>query len=231
MAPVRRANPEEGSSEILDLLEEAARSSAVDSAEWRAPVFRRWRVAAGQVITEAGTAVTDVHVVASGTIELRRPGDPRRAVISVLRRGGVIGDVPELLGRVHHADAVAVSDAELVSLRPDRLATMLAESPGLARAWSVSLAERVLESRERLGELLAGHLDHRVGAVLLRRVDLDGRVDLTQEAMARLLGVQRSSINEAIRRLELRGLVRRGYGHVVVTDRDGLAALVSPDCP
>lgn len=227
MSPLRRASPDEGSTEILDLLEESARASSVDATEWRAPAFRRWRVPAGEMIIEAGTPVTDVHVVASGTVELRRPADPRRAVISVLRRGGVFGDVPHVLDRVHHVDAVTASDAEFISLRSDRLATMLAESPRLAHAWSVSLAERVFETHARLGELLAGHLDHRVGAVLLRRVDFDGRVDLTQEAMARLLGVQRSSINEVIRRLELRGLIRRGYGHVVVTDRNRLAALVS----
>lgn len=213
------------------MLEAATRCVAADAGDPHPSPLRRWQVDAGTMISEAGTPVTEIHVVVSGSVELRRAEDPRRAVISVLHRGGVFGDIPEILGRPHHVDAVAVSAVELLSLRSGRFIALLGESSDLARAWSVSLAERVLETHCRLGELLAGHLDHRVGAVLLRRIDLDGRVDLTQEAMARLLGVQRSSVNEVIRRLERRGLVRRGYGHVVVIDREGLAALLAPECP
>ncbi len=188
---------------------------------------RSWCVRAGTVIVEAGAPAIEIHVVRSGVVELCRPADPRRPVISSLGPGAVFGDVSHLLRRRHHLDAVAATEAELVSVHVDHLDAVLARSPRLALAFSESLAERVLETHERLGELLAGHLVHRVAAVLLRRVDEQGRVELTQEAMARLLGVQRSSVNDVIRRLEILGVAHPGYGHVVVTDPDGLAAMLS----
>ncbi len=231
MAPQRTPTRLDASIEILHALEEATLLSPDRAGTHRAAGVRRRKVAAGEVITEADTAAAEIHIVVSGTVELCRPGDPRRVVISVLRAGGVFGDVPEVLGRMHHVDAVAACDTELASLAAHRLDSLLAVSPRLVRAWTVSLAERMLETHARLGELLAGHLDHRVASVLLRRADIGGRVDLTQEAMARLLGVQRSSINEVVRRLERRGLVRRGYGHVVVVDAVALAALASPGVP
>lgn len=176
----------------------------------------------------AGRPADDVFVITDGIVELRRPADSRNSVISTLGVGGVFGDVPLLLGRPHHLDAVAATDVDLVGLGAADLTELLDSTPGLARAWSASLASRILETHERLGELLAGHLDHRLGSLLLRQRDTDGRVTMTQDQLARLLGVQRSSVNDAIRRLERRGLVKRGYGEVIVTDPAAIAAMLAP---
>ncbi|MFN3220053.1 MAG: Crp/Fnr family transcriptional regulator [Acidimicrobiales bacterium] len=183
---------------------------------------------AGAVLMTAGRPADDVFVITDGVVELRRPADTRNSVISTLSAGGVFGDVPLLLGRPHHLDAVAATEVSLVGLDAGDLTELLDTTPGLARAWSASLAARILETHERLGELLAGHLDHRLGSLLLRRRDTDGRVTMTQDQLARLLGVQRSSVNDAIRRLERRGLVKRGYGEVIVTDPSAISAMLAP---
>lgn len=48
------------------------------------------------------------------------------------------------------------------------------------------------------------------------------RIELTQEALARLLGVQRTTVNAVIQDLAAEGLIARGRGTVHVTDRAGL---------
>jgi DNA-binding MarR family transcriptional regulator len=48
------------------------------------------------------------------------------------------------------------------------------------------------------------------------------RIELTQEALAGLLGVQRTSVNAVIRTLQDEGLITTGRGVVRVTDRAGL---------
>jgi CRP-like cAMP-binding protein len=48
------------------------------------------------------------------------------------------------------------------------------------------------------------------------------RIDLTQEALAQLLGVQRTTVNAVIKELSAEGLIATGRGTVHVTDRAGL---------
>lgn len=48
------------------------------------------------------------------------------------------------------------------------------------------------------------------------------RIELTQEALAKLLGVQRTTVNAVIKELAAEGLIATGRGAVHVTDRAGL---------
>ena len=58
---------------------------------------------------------------------------------------------------------------------------------------------------------------------LLHAQDRTGdRIELTQEAFAGLLGVQRTTINAVVRDLAAEGLVATGRGSVRVVDREGL---------
>jgi DNA-binding transcriptional regulator YhcF (GntR family) len=48
------------------------------------------------------------------------------------------------------------------------------------------------------------------------------RIELTQEAFAGLLGVQRTTVNAVIQQLSSEGLISTGRGKIQVTDRAGL---------
>lgn len=195
-------------------------------------LLRASTVDPGSVIVRAGEPASRVHFIRAGSVELRRRRGRRHTVIATLGEGDVLGDVAAMLGRDHYVDAIAVDAVELLSVESGDLADLLRRDVRLANCWLSSLAERVVETHERLDELLAGHLDHRVAAVLLRRARATAgdhradRVDVTQQQLAQLLSVQRSSINEAMRRLEVRGLVERGYGHVLIRDHAGLEQLL-----
>ena len=58
---------------------------------------------------------------------------------------------------------------------------------------------------------------------LLHAQDRTGdRIELTQEALAGLLGVQRTTVNAVIQTFEEEGLITTGRGVVQVSDRAGL---------
>ena len=66
-------------------------------------------------------------------------------------------------------------------------------------------------------------IPERAARWLLHAQDRAGdRIELTQEALAGLLGVQRTTLNAVVRSLQDEGVVRIGRGVVAVTDRDGL---------
>ncbi len=66
-------------------------------------------------------------------------------------------------------------------------------------------------------------IEQRTARWLLFAQDRAGdRIELTQEALAGMLGVQRTTVNAAIRSLEDEALISTGRGVVRVTDRAGL---------
>ena len=66
-------------------------------------------------------------------------------------------------------------------------------------------------------------IPERAARWLLHAQDRAGdRIELTQEAFAALLGVQRTTVNAVVRELASEGLIATGRGNVRVTDRAGL---------
>ena len=66
-------------------------------------------------------------------------------------------------------------------------------------------------------------IPERAARWLLHAQDRTGdRIELTQEAFAGLLGVQRTTVNAVIKELSSEGLVVTGRGTIRVTNRDGL---------
>jgi DNA-binding transcriptional regulator YhcF (GntR family) len=66
-------------------------------------------------------------------------------------------------------------------------------------------------------------IPERAARWLLHAQDRAGdRIELTQEAFAGLLGVQRTTVNAVVRQLQDEGLIAIGRGRIRVTDRAGL---------
>jgi CRP-like cAMP-binding protein len=66
-------------------------------------------------------------------------------------------------------------------------------------------------------------IPERAARWLLHAQDRAGdRIELTQEAFAGLLGVQRTTVNAVVRDLAAEGLIATGRGNLRVTDRAGL---------
>jgi CRP-like cAMP-binding protein len=66
-------------------------------------------------------------------------------------------------------------------------------------------------------------IPERAARWLLHAQDRAGdRIELTQEAFAGLLGVQRTTVNAVVQDLSSEGLIATGRGRIRVTDRAGL---------
>jgi CRP-like cAMP-binding protein len=66
-------------------------------------------------------------------------------------------------------------------------------------------------------------IEQRAARWLLHAQDRTGdRIELTQQALADLLGVQRTTVNAVVQSLEQDGVISTGRGVIRVTDRAGL---------
>lgn len=183
-------------------------------------------VEAGTVVAAAGSPATHVQVVADGELELMARLDGGRATMAVVRTGGVIMDIPMLLGNPMPFDAVASRDSEMVALSRQRWTQLLSASPSLSLRWMTSIARRLDDDRRRLVVVTSKPLVAQVAYLLLDLAEdsADGRrvVHLSHTTMAHLLGARRQSVTRVIAQLRARHLVVTRYGSTVLLDTDGL---------
>ena len=166
-----------------------------------------------------------VHIVRSGTIELRRHISGRVVTLQLLRPGAVFGDVPNLISKERPFEAHAAEDTSLIVIPANELFALLNRRPRLALRWLQTLAARISDTQDRVGDLLSGPLDAQVASFLLRN-ELGTGLEISQERLAQLFGVRRTSLNQVLRTMSGRGLIELTYRRVAIVDRAGLEALL-----
>lgn len=188
----------------------------------------------GTRICEAGETATAVLVVTDGEVELlARLPSGGRAAMAVVRSGGVIADIPMLLGTPMPFDAVTSRPTTFIRLTQEAWVALLGSSAALSFRWMASIARRLDSDRRRLAVITTRPLEQQVAYLLLehREEGPEGKavVRLSHAVMAQLLGARRQSVSRVIGALRSRGLVVPGYGYTRLVDVPGLEALSGPD--
>ncbi len=188
--------------------------------------YRVEHYAGGMTVVREGDRGDYVYVVVDGVVELRRSIAGRTVTLQLMRAGAVFGDAPVLLGRPEPFDAYAVTDTAMVTIPATELFPLLNRRPHLARRWLETYAARIADTQARVSDLLSGTLDAQVASYLLRTADSD-ELEISQERLAQLFGVRRTSLNQVLRRMEIRGLVELTYRRITIRNRGGLEALLA----
>jgi CRP/FNR family transcriptional regulator, cAMP and macrophage regulator len=178
----------------------------------------------GRVLFAAGKPSLGVWIVRGGMVELAVGAGARRVVVELLHPGDVDGDVELLLGMPFPYTARAVAEVQYLFLSEQAFERLLREHPRVARRWLSSVAARVASGQQRIVGLLGRSLPVQV-ARLLTEEAVDGRVRLPQRTLAAMLGVQRPSLNKALKQFERQRLVAVGYGEIRLLDPQGLTRL------
>ena len=184
--------------------------------------------AAGTVIFSRDDPIDHVFILETGKVALTRPGLDRAPLLQILHPGDIFGDLPILLGKGAPVDAVVLEDAQFLTIEGDKLLWLVSTRPRIALRWMVSIAGRLADAQDRLEQLLAGPLDFQLATLLLHAADpKDGRVRLSQETLAQLLGAARPSVARSLSNLEKQGLIEKRYREIALIDVAGLQALTA----
>lgn len=184
---------------------------------------------AGTLIATSGSRVSQVLVVTDGEVELMARLDTGRAAMAVVRRGGVIADIPLLLQSPMPFDAVATRDTSLIALSRQRWNQLLSGSPTLSMRWMASIARRLDADRRRLVVVTSKPLVAQVAYLLLELAEDAGGtsvVRLSHTTLAQLLGARRQSVTRVLKELRDSGLVESRYGATALLDVAGLREVV-----
>lgn len=107
--------------------------------------------------------------------------------------------------------------AEAMRWELDQGGSLLQLSLGYAQALMTQMAQSVFCNRHHA-------VDQQLCRWFLHWLDLQigNQIDVTQELIARMLGVRREAVTEAAGKLQAAGLIHYHRGHITVSDRSGL---------
>jgi CRP-like cAMP-binding protein len=180
---------------------------------------------AGVRLQDFGAVVDQVVFPSSGLLAMTMPsheGSGGGAIL--LGRDGIIGSLSAA------CSAPAVCDAEVHI--PGRAARMSAsafryvldQSPAIRRAAARYTAVLLMQAQQTALCGAAHRVEDRIARCLLEVQDRGGgsEIRLTQNTLAHMLGVQRTTVNLAAGHLETAGIVKCGRGHMQIINREQL---------
>jgi CRP/FNR family transcriptional regulator, cyclic AMP receptor protein len=185
------------------------------------------RVKCGTVIFAKGDAGTELIAVLVGRVKISvSTPDGREGVLNVVRAGEVFGEIALLDGRPRTADAIAMSDCELLTIERRDFLPLIHEQPEVALKLIEILCERLRRTSEQVEDVMFLNVRPRMAKLVLRLLnDAEGsrRILITQRELSEMLGMSRESINKQLRAWAQAKWVRLERGGVVVLQPGALA--------
>jgi CRP-like cAMP-binding protein len=189
------------------------------------PHLRSIELPQEMVLFEAGEAITRVLFPHAGVVSLvveLASGEMIEA--AMVGREGVVGGLSALDSKISISRAI-VQIAGAASAVDVEHVRRLAEKSGGFRTTLIKHEQVLLAQSQQSAACNAAHtIEARLSRWLLRCRDLIGSEDLplTQEFIAQMLGVRRTSVSIVAHTLQQAGLIRYKRGHIRVLDLEGL---------
>lgn len=191
-----------------------------------APHFRHLLLERGRVLFEPGDDVETTHLPSGGAMVslVLVTRDGREVECASIGREGAVGGIVSAGNKPAYGRAVVQIAGPALAIPTERLERAKRHHPAISDLFSRyadALLAQVMQSvvcnalhpvEQRAARWLLSTHD-RAGSDLLR---------LTQQGLAEMLGVQRTTVSGVAKTLEVRGLIRQHHGAVEILDRAGL---------
>ncbi len=191
-------------------------------------ISREREFADGQIIQQRGDAADGFWLIEQGAVRVGQflPDGEFRAV-ALLGPGDSYGELAVFSGKPRIVDAISRGESRLRLIAARPFLDALGNYPASSRALLGALSEQLQDTLSILAGLRRGTNPERLAGLLATMAGEEpgpAGVTITQQELADLLGVTRATANAALRELQARRLVERGYGTIRIPDRDALAA-------
>ena len=203
--------------------------AALTAAELEAllPHMKLTGLALGSVLYEPGSKMDDVYFPISGVVSLLHTlKDGHSTELAVVGNDGCIGIALLLGGETTPSRAVVQIEGYAYRIRSSALVAEFRKGGGISRV----LLRYVQSLMTQMAQTAVCNRHHTVEQQLCRwlLLSLDrlstNKVRMTHELISNMLGVRRSGITQAARKLQAAGLIENKRGHITVSDRAKLEA-------
>lgn len=122
--------------------------------------------------------------------------------------------------------AKTITEAEFLYVDANEFKAFLSKLPALAQRWAPKLAVQVVRAHLRVSELLGKNLTEQVARVLVNEY-IEGVFPHSQGTLAGMLGSHRSPLNQVLKELERRKVLKLGYRRIEIRDISELQKLAA----
>jgi len=190
---------------------------------------------AGRRIFEKGAPGRSMMAILRGSVRISASSASagRELVLTMLQPGEIFGEIALLDGQQRTADAIAVTDCELLVLDRREFIPLLEQRPDVSLQLLKVFCHRLRHTNEHVEHAVFEHLDRRLARTLLylasdnstSRPDTHYAIRVSQQELADMVGATRESVNKKLRGWQSAGLVRIGNRSIVITDTAAIEAL------
>jgi CRP/FNR family cyclic AMP-dependent transcriptional regulator len=178
---------------------------------------------------------SSLFAICKGAVKITVPSiDGHSAVLNLIGKGDIFGEIALLDGRPRTADAVAIADCDLFVIERRDFLPVVREEPEIALKLIEILCARLRQTTEQAENLMFLHLAGRLAKALLRLSDGEAdarerKVVITQKDLGNIIGMSRESTNRQLRIWEQRKWVRLGRGVIVIVSAKALERVAESD--
>jgi CRP-like cAMP-binding protein len=190
----------------------------------------------GTVIFAKDDPGTALFAVRAGVVKITTPSaDGREVMISVVYEGDIFGEIALLDGGPRTADAVAMTDCELMAIDRRDFLALVHNEPRIAFKLIELLCARIRRANEHFEEVVFLNLPARLARTLLRLADRKDapargcKVAVTQRELSQMVGMARETTNKQLRAWVRKNWIRLERGGIVVLAPDALAMIAGID--
>ncbi len=194
------------------------------------------RYPAGSEIYAKGSPGQIMMAVLRGTAKMSSVSpDGKEIVLNIISAGEIFGEIALLDGAERSADAIAMTDCELLLLNRRDFMPVLENHADICLMLIKILCQRLRRTSEQVEDVLFRHLEARIAKVLLQLAERPGSsaahgpalgVRLSQREIGNIVGSSRESVNKQLQVWHRAGLIELGKGSIVIRDAAAIEQLI-----
>jgi CRP-like cAMP-binding protein len=198
---------------------------AAEDFEALRPRLKRAKMVKDAVLAEAGAVLTQAHFPHHGAISIViRLSEGQTVAAAMIGRDSVVGAFETTGDGISSTEAIVLLPGTASSLDVEDFRTAIDRSAPL-RSLLARHRQALLAEVQQSAACNASHsVEARLSRWLLRAHDLHegATLPLTQELLARMIGVQRNAVSIVAHALQDAGVIRYSRGHIDIINMDAL---------
>jgi CRP/FNR family cyclic AMP-dependent transcriptional regulator len=195
------------------------------------------RYPAGHEIFAKGDPGQSMMAVLRGTLKMSSVSpDGKEIVFCIMNPGDCFGEIALLDGDVRSADAVAMTDCELLVLNRRDFMPILEKRADICIVLLRILCHKLRQTSEQVEDVLFRHLESRIAKALLQLAESAGlhgipgasiELHVPQRLLGNIACGSRESVNKHLQKFEKAGLITLGRGSILIRDIAAIERLVA----
>jgi CRP-like cAMP-binding protein len=186
---------------------------------------------ARQEIFRKGAPGLGLLAVLKGKVRISSLGpDGNQIVLNIIEEGDVFGEIALLDGKERTADAVAMTECELLAIDRRDFVPFVRANPEVALRLVAVLCERLRRTTEQVEDVIFLDAPQRLAKKLLQLAEAHGRtppqawpiVTASQRELGQMIGLSRESINKQLGLWQQDGVIKLDPGTITILDAETL---------